>query len=161
MSSVTGTSVTTAPRSSSGRPTTTWRARSWSSGSAGRPPRCSPTTRRLTPLTGTDADKLIHSIRAAPLLPGYRGAPAADTRALCEVLPRVSRLADDLPEVTDLDLNPVIARSCANCGSGQDIRDRGLRAGQRDRLVTNDHRWIGRICSRVLHGDPGTMSRPG
>jgi len=65
---------------------------------------------RLTPLTGTDADKLIRSIRSAPLLLGHRGAPAADLDALRELLLRVSRLADDLPEVTDLDLNPVIAR---------------------------------------------------
>jgi acyl-CoA synthetase (NDP forming)/GNAT superfamily N-acetyltransferase len=65
---------------------------------------------RLAPLTHTDADKLIHSIRSAPLLLGYRGAPAADVTALRNVLLRVSRLAEDLPEVTDLDLNPVIAR---------------------------------------------------
>jgi acyl-CoA synthetase (NDP forming)/GNAT superfamily N-acetyltransferase len=65
---------------------------------------------RLTPLTDTDADKLIHSIHAAPLLLGHRGSPAADLAALRDLLLRVSRLADDLPEVTDLDLNPVIAR---------------------------------------------------
>jgi acyl-CoA synthetase (NDP forming)/GNAT superfamily N-acetyltransferase len=65
---------------------------------------------RLTPLTDTDADKLIGSIRSAPLLFGHRGTPAADLGALRDVLLRVSRLADDLPEVTELDLNPVIAR---------------------------------------------------
>jgi acyl-CoA synthetase (NDP forming)/GNAT superfamily N-acetyltransferase len=65
---------------------------------------------RLTPLTDVDADKLIRSIRSAPLLLGHRGSPAADLRALRDLLLRVSRLADDLPEVTDLDLNPVIAR---------------------------------------------------
>jgi acyl-CoA synthetase (NDP forming)/GNAT superfamily N-acetyltransferase len=65
---------------------------------------------RLAPLTETDANTLINSIRSAPLLHGHRGAPAADIPALCEVLMRVSRLADDLPEVTELDLNPVIAR---------------------------------------------------
>jgi acyl-CoA synthetase (NDP forming)/GNAT superfamily N-acetyltransferase len=65
---------------------------------------------RLTPLTDTDADGLIRSSRSAPLLLGHRGAPAADLAALGELLLRISRLADDLPEVTDLDLNPVIAR---------------------------------------------------
>jgi acyl-CoA synthetase (NDP forming)/ribosomal protein S18 acetylase RimI-like enzyme len=65
---------------------------------------------RLTPLTGTDADHLIGSIRSARLLLGHRGTPAADLGALRELLLRVSRLADDLPEITDLDLNPVIAR---------------------------------------------------
>ena len=65
---------------------------------------------RLAPLTSTDADKLISSVRAAPLLRGYRGTPAADLDALRDLLLRFSRLAVDLPEITELDLNPVIAR---------------------------------------------------
>jgi len=65
---------------------------------------------RLTPLTDLDADTLIRSIKAAPLLLGHRGSPPADLKALRGLLLRVSRLADDLPEITDLDLNPVIAR---------------------------------------------------
>jgi acyl-CoA synthetase (NDP forming)/GNAT superfamily N-acetyltransferase len=65
---------------------------------------------RLAPLTSTDADDLIGSIRAAPLLLGHRGTPAADLGALRDVLLRISRLADDLPQVAELDLNPVIAR---------------------------------------------------
>jgi acyl-CoA synthetase (NDP forming) len=65
---------------------------------------------RLAPLTEADADMLINSIRSAPLLHGHRGAPAADLAALRDALMRVSRLADDLPEVAELDLNPVIAR---------------------------------------------------
>ena len=67
-------------------------------------------TARLAPLTDTDADELIRSIRSAPLLLGHRGQPAADLPALQDLLLRVSRLADDLPEVAELDLNPVIAR---------------------------------------------------
>jgi acyl-CoA synthetase (NDP forming)/GNAT superfamily N-acetyltransferase len=65
---------------------------------------------RLTPLTDIDADRLIGSIRSAPLLRGHRGSPPADLGGLRDLLLRVSRLADDLPEVTELDLNPVIAR---------------------------------------------------
>ena len=71
---------------------------------------------RLTPLTDTDADRLIGSIRSAPLLRGHRGSARpegqpADLDALRDLLLRVSRLADDLPEVTELALNPVIARA--------------------------------------------------
>jgi acyl-CoA synthetase (NDP forming)/GNAT superfamily N-acetyltransferase len=66
---------------------------------------------RLAPLTEADADTLINSIRSAPLLRGHLGAPAADLAALRDVLLRVSRLTDDLPEITELDLNPVIARA--------------------------------------------------
>ena len=53
---------------------------------------------RLTPLTDTDVDKLIRA-RCCP----------AERRYLRDLLLRVSRLADDLPEITDLDLSPVIA----------------------------------------------------
>ena len=65
---------------------------------------------RLAPLTGADADDLIHSIRAAPALLGQPGRPTADIGAVRDTLLRVSRLADDLPQVAELDLNPVIAR---------------------------------------------------
>jgi acyl-CoA synthetase (NDP forming)/GNAT superfamily N-acetyltransferase len=65
---------------------------------------------RLNPLTDTDANELIRSVHAAPLLFGHRGRPAVDTAALTDTLLRVSRLADDFPEVTELDLNPVMAR---------------------------------------------------
>ena len=65
---------------------------------------------RLAPLTDADADELIRSIRAAPLLLGFRGSPPADLTALQDLLLRVSRLADDLPELAELDLNPVVAR---------------------------------------------------
>jgi acyl-CoA synthetase (NDP forming) len=65
---------------------------------------------RLAPLTDTDAAQMIVGVRAAPLLRGHRGSPPVDTAALADLLLRVSRLADDLPEVAELDLNPVIAR---------------------------------------------------
>ncbi|MGO9082121.1 MAG: GNAT family N-acetyltransferase [Streptosporangiaceae bacterium] len=63
---------------------------------------------RLTPLTDADADELIRSVRAAPLLFGHRGSPPVDTAGLAQTLLRVSRLADDLPELTEIDLNPVV-----------------------------------------------------
>jgi acyl-CoA synthetase (NDP forming)/GNAT superfamily N-acetyltransferase len=65
---------------------------------------------RLAPLSEADAETLINSVRSAPLLHGHRGAPAVDLAALRDVLLRVSRLSDDLPEIAELDLNPVIAR---------------------------------------------------
>jgi acyl-CoA synthetase (NDP forming)/GNAT superfamily N-acetyltransferase len=65
---------------------------------------------RLTPLTDADADEMIHAARDAPRLFGALDAPPVDTAALADALLRVSRLADDLPEVSELDLNPVVAR---------------------------------------------------
>jgi acyl-CoA synthetase (NDP forming)/GNAT superfamily N-acetyltransferase len=65
---------------------------------------------RLTPLTDTDADEMINSVHAAPLLSGHQRTPV-DTAALADALLRVSRLADDLPEISELALNPVVARA--------------------------------------------------
>ena len=65
---------------------------------------------RLAPLTDSDADDLIRSVRAAPLLLGRPGAPAADLAALRDMLLRVSQMADDLPQIAELELSPVIAR---------------------------------------------------
>jgi acyl-CoA synthetase (NDP forming)/GNAT superfamily N-acetyltransferase len=64
---------------------------------------------RLSPLTDVDAGELIRGIRAAPLLLGRDGSPPADLAALADMLLRVSRLADEVPEVAELELSPVIA----------------------------------------------------
>ncbi|MDR2985708.1 MAG: acetate--CoA ligase family protein, partial [Nocardiopsaceae bacterium] len=66
---------------------------------------------RLTPLTDVDAHEMISGIRAAPLLQGHRGADPVDLDALADILLRVSRLADEVPEIAELDLNPVIAQA--------------------------------------------------
>jgi acyl-CoA synthetase (NDP forming)/GNAT superfamily N-acetyltransferase len=66
---------------------------------------------RLTPLTDADADAMIRAVHAAPLLFGHGDTPPVDTAALADALLRVSRLADDLPEVSQLDLNPIVARA--------------------------------------------------
>ena len=64
---------------------------------------------RVAPLTDRDADEMIRSIRGFPLLDGYRGAAPANISSLLDVLHRVSRLAIDMPEILELDLNPVLA----------------------------------------------------
>jgi acetate---CoA ligase (ADP-forming) len=62
---------------------------------------------RVHPLRDVDADEMLREIRGAPLLTGYRGQPAGDIEALRDVLLRVSVLLGDLPEIAELDLNPV------------------------------------------------------
>jgi acyl-CoA synthetase (NDP forming) len=81
---------------------------------------------RMTPLTDLDADEMIRSIRGRKLLEGYRGRGPADLAALCDLLLRVSRLAEDLPEVTEMDLNPVFALAP---GKGCRIADARIRVG--------------------------------
>lgn len=64
---------------------------------------------RITPLTDRDAAELIREINGYRLLTGYRGHPPADLEALENTLLRVSRLVEEVPEINELDLNPIIA----------------------------------------------------
>ena len=64
---------------------------------------------RVLPLTDVDADEMLREVRGAPLLQGWRHSPPVDLAALSILLQRVSRLSADLPEVTSLVLDPVIA----------------------------------------------------
>ncbi len=65
---------------------------------------------RTAPLTDVDAEELVHEGKAGILVRGFRGAPPANSVALVELVHRLGRLAEELPEVAELDLNPVIAR---------------------------------------------------
>ncbi len=63
---------------------------------------------RLAPLTDLDAHEMVTGLRGSKLLTGFRGMPPVDIEGLVQVLLRVSRLVEDLPEVAELDCNPVI-----------------------------------------------------
>ena len=62
----------------------------------------------VPPLTDVDVSELVRTARAAPRLFGYRGLPALDVAALEDIIARVAVLADDLPELRSLELNPVV-----------------------------------------------------
>ena len=62
----------------------------------------------LVPVTDADASRMWRSLKAAPLLTGYRGSPAMNIAAVEDLLLRLGRLAEDVPEVAELDLNPVL-----------------------------------------------------
>jgi acyl-CoA synthetase (NDP forming) len=63
----------------------------------------------VVPLTTTDAADLIAGPRAAAILTGYRGQPAVDTEALADLALRLGRLADEVPEIAEVGLSPVVA----------------------------------------------------
>ena len=64
---------------------------------------------RLLPLTAEAAKEMLQEIRGAPLLQGFRGRPAVDENALVETLLRLARLAEEHPDIMEVDLNPVFA----------------------------------------------------
>ncbi|MFF3176431.1 GNAT family N-acetyltransferase [Streptomyces sp. NPDC057900] len=80
------------------------------------------TAHRLVPATDRDAAELIRSIRAAPVLFGWRGSAPVDTAALEELLLRVSLLVDDHPEVVAVALEPVVVATQGLTVLGASVR---------------------------------------
>jgi acetate---CoA ligase (ADP-forming) len=62
---------------------------------------------RLHPLTDLDAKELINSIKMAKLFESHRGMPPSDTEAIQDLLLRLSALVEDIPQIVELDFNPV------------------------------------------------------
>lgn len=63
---------------------------------------------RLPPLTDADAESMWRSLKSVELLTGFRGSAPVDPGALTDLLARLGRLAEDLPEIAELDLNPIM-----------------------------------------------------
>jgi acyl-CoA synthetase (NDP forming) len=63
---------------------------------------------RVLPITDADSADLVRSVRGSALLFGFRGSPAVDVAALENVILRVAQLAQDHPEIAEMDLNPVV-----------------------------------------------------
>jgi acyl-CoA synthetase (NDP forming) len=64
---------------------------------------------RLAPLTDQDARDMVLGLRATPLLTGFRGSPSVNVDALVDLVLRFGRMAEDLPELVEVDCNPVMA----------------------------------------------------
>ncbi len=87
----------------------------------------------LPPFTTTEAARAIRSLRIWPLLDGYRGATPIDTAGLEEIVVALGELALDVPEIAELDLNPVM---CTPAGTALvDVKVRlAAGTGNRDGL---------------------------
>ena len=59
---------------------------------------------RIPPISALDAAETVRSIKAAPLLFGYRGSEQVDVPAVEDLIRRVAQLKIDLPQVNKLDL---------------------------------------------------------
>jgi acyl-CoA synthetase (NDP forming) len=65
---------------------------------------------RITPLSTTDVDEMLRSLRSYRLLTGFRQSPPLDVSAFAELLHRVSAMVEDISEIAELDFNPVFVR---------------------------------------------------
>jgi acetyl-CoA synthetase (ADP-forming) len=63
---------------------------------------------RIVPVAEPDAREMIREVKGLPLLTGYRGRPPADLEAIGRMVLQVSRMAEELPEIAEVDLNPVV-----------------------------------------------------
>lgn len=77
---------------------------------------------RAVPLTDTDAAALVRAPKAAPLLTGYRGSEPADLGALADLVLRVAALAEDVPQVRWLVLEPILAGSAGTEAVGARVK---------------------------------------
>jgi len=94
---------------------------------------------RAVPLTDIDAWELISAPRASPLLDGHWGARVVAREPLIDLALRLSQLADDLPEVSDLELRPVLAGPAGlvvTSATGQDRPKPGAAACQASAALT-------------------------
>jgi acetyltransferase len=84
----------------------------------------------LPPLNAVLADDLVHGTRASRLLDAFRNMPPVDRAALQEVLLRVSELVCELPEILEMDINPLLADE-----SGAIALDARIAIGRADRAL--------------------------
>jgi acetate---CoA ligase (ADP-forming) len=64
---------------------------------------------RLAPIRELSADNMISQIRGSKILQGFRGQPPADIKTIAECIERLSQLSMELPDVAELDVNPLVA----------------------------------------------------
>lgn len=76
---------------------------------------------RVVPVSDQDASALVRAPRAAPLLAGYRGSEPAKLEALEDLVLRVGRIAEDLPEIRSLSLDPVLASAAGAFVTGATV----------------------------------------
>ncbi len=101
---------------------------------------------RLHPLTDVDVDEMVESIKGAKLLHGYRNMPEGDVDAVKDVLLRVSAMVGAVPEITEMDMNPV---KVLEPGKGVRVVD------ARIKVVPLDPHWLPEVIDI-----PGRVGHP-
>jgi acyl-CoA synthetase (NDP forming) len=83
---------------------------------------------RLTPIAAPDAEEMIRELKTYPLLTGYRGGATHDVPALVDALLRVGAVVEELPQIAELDLNPILVHP-----SGATVVDARVRVAPAER----------------------------
>jgi acetyltransferase len=76
----------------------------------------------VAPLSKPEAREMMHGIRGFPILEGVRGEAPADLDGIEDLLLRVSRLAADFPQITEMDLNPIFVYPEGDKPAAVDVR---------------------------------------
>jgi len=118
------------------------------------------TALRIVPLSVVDAHQMIRSLRSSPLLFGYRNTPEVDVAALEDILLRIGQLAEGIPELAELDCNPLVV-STSGCFSTWVGLQASGHPGTSDEHVREERVplpgeqlsvWLPQICRRTLTG---------
>ncbi len=72
-------------------------------------------TFRMAPVSETEALSMLDSVAAAEVLRGVRGGKGVDRAALADIISKVSKLVNDIPEIKEVDLNPIFATEKGAC----------------------------------------------
>jgi acyl-CoA synthetase (NDP forming) len=97
---------------------------------------------RLAPVSAADAREMIEELKTYPALVGYRGSPPKDTAALVDIIGLLGALADDFPQIQELDLNPVVVHE-----SGAVVVDARVRLAPSPSLIPTAGRPAGAPAS--------------
>ncbi len=113
----------------------------------------------LPPLNRVLAQEMIDRTRIGRLLAGYRQQPAANLDAIRGVLVRISQLMTDLPEVQELDINPLMADPDGVCALDVRVRIAPTTQAGSSRLAIRP--YPDELCRTLVDADGATMqARP-
>ena len=79
-------------------------------------------TFRIVPIREAAAGKMVRELRTSALLEGLRGEEPSDIAAIEDTLRRLSQLANDFPQIAELDINPLIVHPAGQGCHVADIR---------------------------------------
>ena len=68
------------------------------------------TSFKIVPLDTYEAEEMVSQLKSYPLLRGIRGEAATDIETIVEYLLRLSQLANDFPQIAELDINPLAVK---------------------------------------------------